>query len=690
MTEHVVKWFSAAPLWSTVDMAGLEAGFARPALLRFATDSFMDEYLAALERDPARIRTLAVRHETWRTPINDAPVANIAERTERPAARPLALSRLRLATERRAGRQALPAIGAQTEATYKLKLYQPIHQRYYLVAATLACELAGLPDRTVDPGNQERVSFVLRRLFPKPGEADKPDDRLPLYDPAVERGDDPAKRRWEEYAYVPEAKAGRWQHLADPDAALPDEERLPLFPSTYSELGRKRRIFAGLAPTGRREVYMAAPRIAAGSPVPERATPQGEDPRLVLLQSSILEPWKALIARAETVRAADQANPQLEDTNPQDPPAVRFKESRGDVQLNSWLLLVDWIDWLKNVDGALADIRIDKYDRVGPVGDLVRALQAVKTTVVDDIAPAAGGGQPASAYRATAPRDLAQAIKAMDAYLTEETGNLEKLEGHTLGFTFPDARAATRDTKWPPFLFLFADAEASKHALPPEQAGRTPRGETDVERWQGRVDFLFAPAALALGIKPDQSLPASAAALQAAPDMREGWFVIRCIYERPECGPLHPAVVSAPTDAFQIAGFFDPDAPARPIRIGLPIDTTPAGLRKFDRKTMFMVSNILCGQIDRLKGLSLGDLVRHILPFPLHKKISVPERGPCEANNASLGMMCSLSIPIVTICALILLMIIVSLLDFIFKWLPYLVFCLPIPGFKGKRQELAP
>jgi hypothetical protein len=47
--------------------------------------------------------------------------------------------------------------------------------------------------------------------------------------------------------------------------------------------------------------------------------------------------------------------------------------------------------------------------------------------------------------------------------------------------------------------------------------------------------------------------------------------------------------------------------------------------------------------------------------------------------------MCSLSIPIVTIAALLLLMIIVSLLDFVFRWLPYLVMCLPLPGFKGKK-----
>ena len=40
-------------------------------------------------------------------------------------------------------------------------------------------------------------------------------------------------------------------------------------------------------------------------------------------------------------------------------------------------------------------------------------------------------------------------------------------------------------------------------------------------------------------------------------------------------------------------------------------------------------------------------------------------------------MVCQLSIPIITICALILLMIIVSLLNIVFFWLPFFKICLP-------------
>ncbi len=164
----------------------------------------------------------------------------------------------------------------------------------------------------------------------------------------------------------------------------------------------------------------------------------------------------------------------------------------------------------------------------------------------------------------------------------------------------------------------------------------------------------------------------------------EDFFVIRCVFQRPNCGPLQRLVLSEPTPVFQFAAFFDPDVPACPIRIALPVDTSPAGLRKFDKNTAFIMSDILCGQIDRAKGLGLGDLVRSVLPWPLHKDLSIPDGGPCTDQGISVGMICSLSIPIITICALILLMIIVTLLDMIFRWIPFFIMCFPLPNFKAK------
>jgi hypothetical protein len=247
----------------------------------------------------------------------------------------------------------------------------------------------------------------------------------------------------------------------------------------------------------------------------------------------------------------------------------------------------------------------------------------------------------------------------------------------------------TDATRYPQFLFPLADL-----------------------LYSGPLPYLAGDALAATGFEPDDSkeyvellrqavkaaLKEQAGSVTVTPpqplgsqpvmDTTEGWFVLRCMMERPECDPeLSPPIVSEPSEPFRMAGFFDPDAPARPIRIQLPVDTTPAGLRKFDKNAAFVLSDVLCGQVARAKGMSLGDLVRAVLPWPLHKDLSLSGTGKCSKGGADIGMICTLSIPIVTICALILLIIIVNLLDMVFHWLPYFIVCFPLPKFSAKGQS---
>ena len=142
-----------------------------------------------------------------------------------------------------------------------------------------------------------------------------------------------------------------------------------------------------------------------------------------------------------------------------------------------------------------------------------------------------------------------------------------------------------------------------------------------------------------------------------------------------------------PSQRFQLASFFDSDAPARPIRIALPFDTTAAGLRKHQKNTAFVISDVLCGQVNRLKGLGFVDLVLSVLPWPFHKDLDVGKDGlgPCTNGSENLGMICSLSIPIITICALILLFMIMLVLDLIFHWIPWFIICFPLTGFRAKK-----
>ena len=63
----------------------------------------------------------------------------------------------------------------ESTAEEPLKLFQPAHQRFYLITAGLVCRLPGLPEKQLASGYGEQVSFVVRRLWPK---AENPNPEL--------------------------------------------------------------------------------------------------------------------------------------------------------------------------------------------------------------------------------------------------------------------------------------------------------------------------------------------------------------------------------------------------------------------------------------------------------------------------------------------------------------------------------
>jgi hypothetical protein len=171
----------------------------------------------------------------------------------------------------------------------------------------------------------------------------------------------------------------------------------------------------------------------------------------------------------------------------------------------------------------------------------------------------------------------------------------------------------------------------------------------------------------ALAGAPGSVEEAVAAILPESPKLAPGsgiYYVVRCVYDRPRCERLQPPLVSSRSVPFELSSFFDPDAPARPLRIPLPVDTSPAGLRKFPRNVAFMISDQLRKQMNRVQGVKLADLDDGNIGN--------------EDGGISLGMICSFSIPIITICALILLLVIVFLLNIVFWWLPFFRICLPL------------
>ncbi|MEA3061802.1 MAG: hypothetical protein QOJ94_1583 [Sphingomonadales bacterium] len=691
---HPLTWASPRPLWRGAAAPGLA-----PSLLRFASDDFMDQLLAVLAVDPGRLADHVAHYETWRSPQGATADSDLIDRV--PLAEPLR-KRRRLT---RLARPPAPAASRPPSPT--LKLYQPGHQRYYIACATLACAIPGLPDRKLG-GGHEQVGFVLRRLMPATRNA-------------------AAGAPLQEYAFVKDAAGARWQRVsADDDAVLaPGEERLPTFPLALEDgNGIRRTLWGGLIPVGRREDYMSAAVTRDPKPLAEgqQAALAGLAPpprrnsklaRTVEFRTDFAEGWKGLIQSAMKAASdiiADDNNGGGPGSN-SDNQQLRIRGRNLQFQTHSWLLLLDLWAFLKRHLPTVATA-IQNQSPAGLSGaklDLYNWLSADQS----DHEAMAHGFEALTANPSGRPPYALSMAEALRGLLVGDTAaNLEKVE--TDYTDSPGERGP-----WPAFHYLLAgissngiggaiDALGAFRALPGISPG--PPDDADVAAMTipltappepaepgpapfdiNLVERLTVLVARALDATDEADARPLPFAQQVAQSMQDsvgdtGRFRLRFVHLNEDCGPLHPPTLSEPTEPFELASFFDPDAPARPVRISLPMDTSPAGLRKHSRGTAFVLSNMLCGQVQRAKGHGFVDLVRHVLPWPLHKEMSVGGgSGGCKNGSVDIGMICSLSIPIVTLCALILLLMIVAVLDFIFRWLPWLIFCFPVPGLKGKK-----
>ncbi len=543
--KHTVQWLTAAPLWSrALDDGGSRQRFRQPAVLRFDSDSFMEELLAVLAGEPSELDSRVARPETW----------------EQPGAGWVA-----------AGDDSLSEL---------LKLYQPAHGRFYLVAASLTCRRPGLPCRKVDSAAGDRASMVVRRLVPDP---EKP-------------------QTFTEQAWVGDRERGRWQPVAA-GRVLDGEERLPLFALSFRHEGRPRRLHAGMIPVAGRELYEGvAPAGVAAAPVSDSADDFAElaDPR----------------------KAAWSAGPEATLAMFTDPEAKLGELTHEAAREILSFFFLDLADQLRD---ELADLW-QALVQGSPAG-LSTAEQAVYNRLA---APTTWTGAPAT-WR--------QAVLAADAQRPVLLGEQEAAAGALL----PVPGHVDRDG--------VADAAASL-----DDGGSL---TDDVYAALGDPE----PADLTGGVAG--GAPAAAARGAAAAGVDGGVYRVCCVYEQKRCGRLDRPVISAPSRPFRLGSFFDPEATVRPLQIRLPLDTSIAGLRKFPKAVSMLVSNKLRRQVARAQSASLEDL----------------DEGDIDGDEPSwsLGMICSLSIPIITICAFILLMIFVQLLNIVFWWLPFFKICLPIP-----------
>jgi hypothetical protein len=676
MIDPEVQWTTAAPFWdSVIDLdATTRRSFRQPAILRFASDDFMNEFAAVLNNNPPQLKDFRAQPETWRGPVT---TPQIETRTLPRFAQKLQRSRLAIEQKAVAKALAVPdqSLTLTTSAAPQsiLKLYQPAHQRYYLITAALVCRVPGQPDRHIEPNNQERVTYVVRKVVPAAGQS--------IFDSSA--------APWSEYAFI----SGSWQRVTNAAALQTNEEQQPLFAVNYAQDdGKRRRVLAGLIPVGKREAYVGAPERSSNNQlVLDPDLPPPPDKRTLLFMAQVTEPWKRLIERAFAVdKMQHPPDSPLNDDDPLtgEALAASIKTNREQIQTTAWYVLLDLAKLLKQyLPNAWNSIMGEPLS--SPLTNAESTLVNALTSTTISSAYASDLVQNSVYSTSEVIRNLRDALREIQGGVPFAAEDAQAIEDDLEAIVTPyDRNDGASKLEWPRFLFPLADpVQIAAGPLPPAQVG-VAESTDPLTTALDRIDNFVALIAAALPAQTTEPTPPPLLASQ--PVMNIGvptYFVIRCVFERPNCGPLQPVVVSDPTEPFLMAGFFDPDAPARPIRIALPVDTTPAGLRKFDKNTAFMISDVLCGQITRAQGLGLGDLIRTVLPWPLHKDLDVPDGGPCvDDAGLSLGMICSLSIPIITICALILLMIMVNLLDIIFRWVPFFIMCLPFPKFKGKSS----
>ena len=683
----------------------------QPAILRFATDSFMDDFMNMMVNDPARLGDFLALPETWRGPLGQvAPVETVPPfllkngrsrflptRTKQELMRlssgPLEASLKGQATTGQANAATSPPT---------LKLYQPAHQRFYMVAGCLVCRQAGLPDHAVAGNRQERVTFVVRRLRERSAGGQTTAGGLTL--PGT-------SKVYDEHAFITTPGNKGWLKIEGVGEQLAkDEEQLPLSPTNFTDTDeRQRRLFAGLIPVSKREAYMgaavsAAPARTSGPQASTNLLPKTA--RKILLRTQVSEPWKRIIDRSFSIRTAiiggDAPSPIQK--------SGLLKEAREQLQVSSWYVLLDLAKFLSEHVPEVWKVVLGQSAENTLTGNAQQKLfDALKNTVADPtlINALRSVANPIVYTAESTKPTLRDALKAIKNPEDDWEDRLDNVKTPYLR-NKPDLTAA-----WPPFLFPLADPD--KDVIAPQVPNSVPPlstsdeveaeavidepptvGLTDLQTQaalaqqaaHAAVDRLTALVVRALPTNSTKLVPEPPLASQKPLETGEGLFVIRFVYERPLCGPLEPPELSKPTVPFQMAGYFDPDAPARPIRIALPLDISPAGLRKFDKNTAFAISDVLCGQMQRLRSLTFGDLVLSVLPWPFHKDLSTaaPETGACTTGGIEIGMICSISIPIITICALLLLIIIVTLLDIIFHWIPYFFICFPVPGLKAKKK----
>lgn len=613
--RHEIFWASPAPLWAHRLENGSSEVFERPARLEFRRDEYVGELVRTLRAGTAAVADRLVAE----TDSGDPP-------------------------------------RVPSEAAH---LYQPMHGRYYTVSASLVCRRRGLPDRSVRVVDDERVSVVVRRLRPA-----SPNGAIDLEDPDSYR----------EYGWF----GGRWARLSDqttvddvaPSAAAgleatggetPREKRYPMFPKSYdSDLALERssgerRIWNALVPATEREKFLRAPIHAGEDPTDSSGsgsdetggTSRGGEPGAESESGGAFagdEPfWEENVDPRRNILQAEVLRPLIDlhafaDRHQSRPDEVETKDLAAPLAFaiaDLWKFLDRYVTgvstWFERTPAGT--------DPTGPGAE----FEGARRDLLDHLYGAdleIGGVADNWLDAARAAKDRMESLRTGDWAALVSTSSVRAGDEPDLG--------------------------AVQVSVEKLITGSTVDEDDESDLWETEPAHTTLYEKVARALREEQK-GAGDVARELAPEFtareEDAVFVMRCVYERPRCTPYFEPEVSSPTAPFRLASVMDVRAPARDHSFAMPDVGGPGDLRDSEKGVSVILGEKLNQQIERVKGVTMSEL----------------EDGKIGDEGPGVALVCRLSIPIISICALILLIIMVNILNFIFWWLPYFMICLPIP-----------
>jgi hypothetical protein len=563
--HDALLWLAPSVLWEDGGLGSGDPAIEQPRLVELTSDQFVPELLAYLSGDD---------------PGDEGP-AGIGNHA--------------------------PADGSGTD-TDPLVLYQPMHQRFYMVTGSLVCRRVGLPDRIVDPLG-DRISFVLRRL--------------------VTRTNPAGAEVQVEQAWLP-ATSG-WVDVSDPTVLAPGEEQHPMHSAPVGApvaTGAAAHML-GLDEPGRRAVHFGYVPVAGRTSKPPTMSDSaalaalaasdsgagvGDDPRIMSFRLRVSEAWKDLSSRKAVAEAAS------------------LPVSRLHLEIPSLYLLLELADWLGTY------------------------LPSVRTHLIVNTAVPGGGAREELRVLLDKQIQANGATRRLGQALGELLPFLPLLEGdETVGTpstTYDVAHGSGRPSPFNSF-------DALKGYLNNEVVGasRNFGGKVHAALLQEDADPNGTGAPPAVPEELSGMIVARPATVDAA--KLDDRHVLRLVYEHEPCAPL----LSKPSVVVRLAGVYDPDAPARKVRIQVP---DPINMRRFKR-------GVAIEMPPNLRKILDGVTPKVLKEEPLE-----------EGSDWGIGMICSFSFQIFMILSFIIAFIFLILLNIAFWWLAFIKICFPIPMKKSQ------